>query len=376
MQSEPNVLSRVENSTRHSESPMDANLKRPGDGRPLLTIAIPTYNRARYLNELLSVLFDQLKDKPNIELIISDNASPDETPGVVRSFVDAGMRISYLRSVENIGPDANFLLCFEKAKGKYVWLIGDDDIIVPGGIAKILALISMDEYSLVYASPYWFRTDYSAERTEDRFGRVAEVLPSGLEFARKTGAMIGFITAVIVNKDHYSTNATELSHLVGTNLAQLGWVCPLLDKSSKNLFVWERLVGARAGNTGEFGACRVFGVNLKQIVESALANRKDICEALQNSTLRVWFPGVIMDLRRGTGSPLYSENMRELLEPIYKENWRYWVYVFPLIAFPLPIAGVWYSVTKFAKRLTSLFSVIFDHIFSGRNMVKQLAIQK
>jgi glycosyltransferase involved in cell wall biosynthesis len=100
--------------------------------KPLLTIAVPTFNRASCLRELLSLLADQLKDQPRVELIISDNASPDETPAVVQEFIANGLRVRYLRNTKNIGPDANFLQCFEQASGKHIWLFGDDDLVTPG----------------------------------------------------------------------------------------------------------------------------------------------------------------------------------------------------------------------------------------------------
>ena len=75
----------------------------------LLTIAIPTYNRATCLRELLSVLTDQLRHESRVELLISDNASPDQTPAVVKDFVTRGLQVRYIRNTQNIGPDANFL---------------------------------------------------------------------------------------------------------------------------------------------------------------------------------------------------------------------------------------------------------------------------
>ena len=69
--------------------------------RPLLTIAIPTYNRAWCLRDLLSSLASQLKDESRVELIVSDNASPDETPSLVQDFVARGLRVRYLRNAEN-----------------------------------------------------------------------------------------------------------------------------------------------------------------------------------------------------------------------------------------------------------------------------------
>ncbi|MGA3050075.1 MAG: glycosyltransferase family 2 protein, partial [Terracidiphilus sp.] len=114
--------------------------------KPLLTIAIPTYNRARYLRELLSVLFDQLIDQPQVELIISDNASPDETPALLEEFRQRGLQFLYIRNETNIGADGNILQCFEQAHGKYVWVLSDDDVVVSGGIASILSYIRVDNF--------------------------------------------------------------------------------------------------------------------------------------------------------------------------------------------------------------------------------------
>ncbi len=102
--------------------------------RPLLTIAIPTYNRSRYLAELLEVLQPQLSDELRVELLIADNASTDETPALCKRLIDGGLACRYIRNAANIGADANFLLCFSEARGKYVWLLGDDDIVLPGAL--------------------------------------------------------------------------------------------------------------------------------------------------------------------------------------------------------------------------------------------------
>jgi abequosyltransferase len=356
------------NSTQ--QLPMTNESQQAKDEKPLLTIAIPTYNRAKYLRELLSSLFDQLVVQTAVELIVSDNASSDETPSVIDEFEKRGLKLRRLCNDVNIGPDANFQQCFEKACGKYVWIFGDDDIIVPGGIDRILKLLETGDYALTYVSQYWFRHNYAAEETSDRFGRFAQVFPGGLQFARKAGAMIGFISGMIVNKDIYSTILHQsLTDYDGTNLIQLGWVCPLLACDSKYLFVWERLVAARGGNTSGWGICQVFGANFKQFTDVALGYRRDIARALQTSTLQRWFPDMIMEVRRGTGSKLETENMRGILEPIYKTRWSYWAYVFPLMVLPLALAGVWYSMILFLRRLRMLLSVIRDNIFTRETFV-------
>lgn len=338
--------------------------------KPLLTIAIPTFNRARYLRELLANLLDQLANQSTVELLVSDNASSDDTHLVVEEFENRGLTLRYLRNDTNIGADANFLRCFEQALGHYVWIFGDDDIIVPGGISKILSLLRARDYSLVYVNQYAFRNDPIAARSSDKFDRLAQILPSGLQLARKVGATIGFISAMIVNKDlYFAIPHRALTDYNGTNLMQLGWVCPLLAADSRTLFVWDRIVGARGGNTGGWGIGKVFGVNFAKVIDSSLGNRKDITRALQKCMLQAWFPNMIMEIRRGTGSKFETENIRDILEPIYKTRLSYWVYVFPHIVLPLRGAEAWYSVIKFSRLLQTILSVLWDSTFLKKTFV-------
>ncbi|MBC7249102.1 MAG: glycosyltransferase family 2 protein [Anaerolineae bacterium] len=95
-----------------------------GEVRPLVTIGIPTYKRAdSYLRLALESALAQTY--PEIEVIVSDNCSPDHTQEVVRSFSD--LRLRYFRQKENIGPNNNFNFCLEQARGDYFLLLQDDD---------------------------------------------------------------------------------------------------------------------------------------------------------------------------------------------------------------------------------------------------------
>jgi glycosyltransferase involved in cell wall biosynthesis len=92
----------------------------------LVTIAIPTYNRAdNYLKQSLSSVLVQTYR--NIEIIVSDNCSTDNTESVVKNYKDS--RIRYFRQKENIGPYKNFNFCLEQAKGEYFLIMSDDDLI-------------------------------------------------------------------------------------------------------------------------------------------------------------------------------------------------------------------------------------------------------
>ncbi len=92
--------------------------------RPPVTIAIPTYNRAdRFLRQAIEAALRQTY--PNIEVVISDNCSADDTEAVVRSYDDC--RIRYFRQERNIGANNNFNFCLEQARGDYFLLFLDDD---------------------------------------------------------------------------------------------------------------------------------------------------------------------------------------------------------------------------------------------------------
>ncbi len=97
-----------------------------GNMHPLVTIGIPTYNRASgYLKQALKSAISQTYS--NIEIIVSDNCSSDHTEKVVRNFNDK--RIRYFRQSVNIGSNKNGNFCLDQANGLYFLLLFDDDMI-------------------------------------------------------------------------------------------------------------------------------------------------------------------------------------------------------------------------------------------------------
>lgn len=93
---------------------------------PLVSIAIPTYNRADgYLREALQSALAQ--SYGNLEIIVSDNCSTDGTPNYVQRI--GSERIRYFRQPKPLSPNGNFNFCLANAKGCYFLLLHDDDAI-------------------------------------------------------------------------------------------------------------------------------------------------------------------------------------------------------------------------------------------------------
>jgi glycosyltransferase involved in cell wall biosynthesis len=114
------------------------------DNRPLLSLCVPTYNRADRLKYFLQALCNAMSNKieDNIEIIISDNASEDNTGDIVREYQEKGLKSTYYRNDKNVGFNKNALLLFEKySHGEYIWIIGDDDFIDKCSLSYIVDLI-------------------------------------------------------------------------------------------------------------------------------------------------------------------------------------------------------------------------------------------
>lgn len=117
-------------------------MSKGSSSRPLVSIGIPTYNRADgYLLEALESALAQTY--PNIEIIVADNCSPDNTRAVVESYHDR--RIRYYRHETGIKPNDNFNFCLQQANGAYFLMLHDDDKIDPDFVSACLDAAGYDK---------------------------------------------------------------------------------------------------------------------------------------------------------------------------------------------------------------------------------------
>ena len=112
----------------------------------LLSIIIPTFNRAKILSKsLCNLIIDisELSDSQKVEVIISDNCSNDETNIIVKTLRSnhPDLLIKYNQNLKNLGFDKNCVIGASLSTGKFIWFLSDDDIIKPGGLKYILESI-------------------------------------------------------------------------------------------------------------------------------------------------------------------------------------------------------------------------------------------
>ncbi len=105
--------------------------------RPLITVIIPTRERAETLRFTLETAVDQTNN--DYEVIISDNYSQDNTEEIVRSFSDP--RVRYFKTGQRLSMSDNWEFALEQAAGEYVIFIGDDDAVLPGALDRLQTLV-------------------------------------------------------------------------------------------------------------------------------------------------------------------------------------------------------------------------------------------
>jgi len=304
--------------------------------KPLLTIAIPTYNRCEYLKICLNSICSQKNVNFNeIELMVSDNNSDDNTDLLVKEFIKNGLNIRYIKNEKNIGPDNNFIQCFNLAKGKYFWLIGDDDIVIEGALEKIINSLKGDEeYGLIFLNSYPFLNDYLKEKPNfNKDGFI--VFDSHISFISKFHYFLTFISTVIVNKN-IAIKDIDIENMRDTNLIQLSWTFNALFKSSKNAFIERYCIAAKSGSTGGYKLCAVFGHNLQKAFDIYIRRgvNPQYFEVIKKKMLISFFPANIIRAKKKLFKG-EKENFFKMLYPLYKNYLYFWLFTLPAIVFPL-----------------------------------------
>ena len=107
---------------------------------PLITVLMPVYNGAKYLNEAIDSILNQTFS--DFELLIIDDGSTDQSIDLIKAYNDP--RIKLIVNKKNIGQSATLNKGLELARGKYIARMDQDDISMPERLKKQMGF--MDEY--------------------------------------------------------------------------------------------------------------------------------------------------------------------------------------------------------------------------------------
>lgn len=332
-----------------------------------LSICIPTWNRAPELRQLLDSIAAQSGDgtdvgAPDVEVVVSDNASTDDTGPLVERHRAAGMNIRYHRFDENQGFDRNVMNAVEIASGEYCWLFGSDDIMEPGALMKVRdALRRHPGVSAVSVgsqgySPDMARRVHVTDNIATQF--KAETMLRGREEPAATiGPWIGYMSALIVRRSLWrAAVASAPVEPFMKGFVHLYLAVKMLDDRSTWLVVPDRLVGNRTGNeqfipTDEFSRARFDMQEFDRAFAGALGrdNRgyRRAMAMVADYFVRTHFMTAKM---RGVGRAYW----REALPMSLGMYWRYpvfWAKTAPVALTPRPLLLAARAVHRRVARL-------------------------
>lgn len=220
--------------------------------RPLLSICIPTYNREGFLRECLqSLLLDGVRD--DVEVLVSDNASTDQTLRVLEEFRDV-LPLRWIVQASNIGADRNFDAVVAEARGEYCWLLGSDDVVVPDAPRRLTAWLR--EHGTDILQFGYIQTDL-ALRPLRSAGPPAGLVPEA-ELARHLGALptlsllFTFISAYVFRRSAWMDRRQRVLGWVGSHYIQTAAMHAALADGATLAAVGDCLVLARGGNPNDF----------------------------------------------------------------------------------------------------------------------------
>lgn len=299
--------------------------------KPLLTIGIPTYNREKYLDRCLDSIISQLDDvNQTVELVVSNNASTDCTKDIVNKHAQK-TKINYYENKVNLGPDSTCSMCFDKANGKYVWILGDDEFLLKGSLKLVVNLLVGKDYGDLYLQcvPY-----HQEDELDDQPVTSTKTITynNPLAFIKKIHYYVTFISGNIINKSILPPDYNYQKYM-GTNIVQVGWTIKAIYAAKENLFVETPLIAAKQNNSGGYQFVNTFAKNYNFILKDLVKNGydKNILNITNSNLIKEYFPANIIKL-------LYFENRFDTenhYAVLQKTFWKYksfWVKLFPIYA--------------------------------------------
>lgn len=127
----------------------------------LVSILIPVYNREKLIEETVQSALNQTYD--NIEIIIVDNKSTDNTWGILQRLASQDNRIKIFQNKTNIGPVKNWKRCIDEATGEYGKILWSDDLIAPEFLEKTVPFLADKDVGFVFTGTEIF-TDGSDKK--------------------------------------------------------------------------------------------------------------------------------------------------------------------------------------------------------------------
>lgn len=309
------------------------------NNQPLLTVAIPTWNRASFLALTLKQLLREVSNENiyNVEVLVSDNGSSDDTKAVVDDIQNHGLEVRYIRNPENLGSDFNIAQCFNLAEGKYVLILGDDDLFVDGALVQLLNCLSLNDYGTVCMRPYGFESNFRLEYPGGAGQDIVYDDPG--DFLAAIGPLMTLISSCAINKN--SLVGIDAQAFCGSCLVQVHLVLRAVLVAKNNVFMNRYLMACKRNNSGGYDFSKVFVTNFGEILDShqSLGLSVDAIRSIENRFMLGFFPFYLLKHRLANAGNL--EAMLTRYRERFHGRWLFEYWLSPIMRLPCSLAILW-----------------------------------
>lgn len=278
---------------------------------PYFSICIPQYNRTSFLLAALRSI--ECQNFKSFEICVSDDVSNDGRHDEIVNYLDqSGMSYAYVRQTVNQRYDANLRASIALARGRYCFLLGNDD-----GLAHPDVLGQLARALKSAGAPGVAVTNYRDAHDGNVYRRVNEtaLIGSGADVAVATFRNFSFVSGVIIRADLAHDYATVKHD--GSEMYQVYLVARAIAEGHELLGVADVVIEKDLRITGE------------SVDSYAVRPRIQPCPIQPRTFNLTRFPGVVSDAIAGGVAPLQHEKLNgAILQQLYSYTYPYWLIEF------------------------------------------------
>lgn len=324
-----------------------------------ISICIPTYNGSDVLSETLDSLIKEIELYP-VEIVINDDKSSDSTLEIAKSFAMKYPFISIYQNENNLKMDRNFTATALKAKGEYVWLCGQDDILQYGVVEKAINIIEKNsDINFIYFNYKFVDDDLETEvmspRLEVEKDKYFESMKSYFDVLDHAPS---FLPANLMKKEFWET--TDYEQYYDTYYVQTGVWLENFHKGKVYVVANPEHVLCRVPqdswkyNDGKM----IFGTATGSLkaYKTAYKNKKislDIYRRKEDEYIKKFLLNIIACKAKGL---VFSDALYRDVEYIFANNKSRLFYVKFLSYMPVVVAGALYKIGRIVKKVAKKYA--------------------
>jgi len=315
----------------------------------LLTICIPTYNRATLLKGLIENIYSDMEKfevTDGIQILVVDGNSEDNTTDIIH-LLQAKGNVKYFRRSERVGIDRDILKCVELADGKYCWLFSDDDRMTTGAISHLYNILKENE-NLTGCFCNRISYDFPLEKkVAEASGWPGNIFKYNRLFTDKSecfkmiGMDFGFISSQVVKRSEWQ-KVVE-GHDFGDLYSSYYLMVHIIGRMMENIFTWiyidRPLVMQRTGNDsllnvkGVLERQRIEHNNFENILIKHYDNNNIVYKAFFKKMVDR-LPRVVANFKSNNIDYKTQYHLFRLYNTKYNSYYSFWLKVVPIFIIP------------------------------------------